>query len=488
VTATVAAPQVRASGPARVKPDERLNPAGFSPFSSLIDQAAHERPPATPRAPVSPTRVAPRKQTPARDPAAPAQEKPTGIPAADAPTPEPVALNVAATPNPLPLPPTLLYPLGETAQLIEAAQSSASAPPSSDADPGRRDTSLAAAPLVNAAIPSATLERIRKWTSPPNPVNSEQAVKETEQVSPQADHVPLEAKAVSREPSAGGDVAGDPKTDDGHEVKSLASSSPQVRPVIRAAPVEASPKALDQPGAVAPSPSLQPDGMSPALQPETMQSTHDLNEIAASAEQILPPTAAAEPSRAAPHERKPGANDDFGESAAAPLDGVLVASGALSSPRAEADLASRDNNAGADSVPAVHRCIETAFSSLPRLDNSPVSLVLSPDPNTQLALHLKLAHGQLQAQAVVERGDFAALKSDWGQLQSRLAEQGIRLAPLTFATGHGETFAGGHPFWKPREQQLPPALSSSPSSVPQPPTRQSGARTILPASGREWWA
>ena len=81
-----------------------------------------------------------------------------------------------------------------------------------------------------------------------------------------------------------------------------------------------------------------------------------------------------------------------------------------------------------------------------------LAVVLKPDGNTEISLHLKLQHGHFEAFAVLERGDFKALTSEWAQLQSRLADQGIRLAPLVSNLPHTTGFAGGQ-FSSPKQQR-----------------------------------
>ena len=137
----------------------------------------------------------------------------------------------------------------------------------------------------------------------------------------------------------------------------------------------------------------------------------------------------------------------------------------------------------------VHRAIDNALAGLPRMDSASVSLVLTPDSHTQLALHLKLQHGQVEAQAILQRGDFAALRADWGQLQSRLAGEGVRLAPLAAAAGHGSALTSGSFSSTPRERQpTPPNDPCAPTAAKKKPARQSGGPTVLRAKGREWWA
>jgi hypothetical protein len=134
---------------------------------------------------------------------------------------------------------------------------------------------------------------------------------------------------------------------------------------------------------------------------------------------------------------------------------------------------------------AAHRSVENAIAGFQRAAGGAVSMVLSPDQNTQLLLHVKMQQGHLQAQVVVQRGDFTTLRGDWGQLQGKLAGQGVRLAPLASSSGNSPTFTGGNHSAAQREREVPSAEMPVPDNTP---ARASGARSIPTANGREWWA
>ncbi len=143
-------------------------------------------------------------------------------------------------------------------------------------------------------------------------------------------------------------------------------------------------------------------------------------------------------------------------------------------------------------VEAVRHAIDDAAAGLRRGDGASVSLVLRPDANIQLALHVKFQQGHLEALAVLERGDFAALGAGWTQLQSRLAEQGVRLAPLVPGSDPSMSFLGGEPH-RPGQDRQPkhptPALEDLPNLVAtRTGTSKSAARNKSFSTQREWWA
>jgi hypothetical protein len=57
--------------------------------------------------------------------------------------------------------------------------------------------------------------------------------------------------------------------------------------------------------------------------------------------------------------------------------------------------------------------------------------VLRPDRGTEISLHLSLGdNGQVDVVARVERGSFEGLQAHWNELQSSLAQQGVRVGEL----------------------------------------------------------
>jgi hypothetical protein len=58
-------------------------------------------------------------------------------------------------------------------------------------------------------------------------------------------------------------------------------------------------------------------------------------------------------------------------------------------------------------------------------------VVIKPGAGMQLSLELRQRDGVIDAQVTLERGDFGPLNQHWSDLQQRLEQRGIRLAPLT---------------------------------------------------------
>jgi hypothetical protein len=74
-----------------------------------------------------------------------------------------------------------------------------------------------------------------------------------------------------------------------------------------------------------------------------------------------------------------------------------------------------------------------------------LQVVIKPGAGTQLSLELRRHGDGVEVQAVLQQGDFGHLNQNWPELQQRLEQRGIRLAPLTgdvnFTAGNG-----GHSF------------------------------------------
>ena len=60
-----------------------------------------------------------------------------------------------------------------------------------------------------------------------------------------------------------------------------------------------------------------------------------------------------------------------------------------------------------------------------------LSVVIKPGAGMQLSLQLKQNSDGIQAQATLQHGDFTDLNQHWPELQQRLEQRGIKLAPLT---------------------------------------------------------
>jgi hypothetical protein len=244
-----------------------------------------------------------------------------------------------------------------------------------------------------------------------------------------------------------------------------------------------------------PAPDVLPSvsGMSAALHRNTMHTAPEVDENSCPAEQILPAleAAAASPQSGKPDRRPSVALVDraAASTTSVPATGADAAALIANSPVVQAPL-TRTETSSAPPTPGqtIARAVENTVVGLQHANANSLAVVLKPDGNTEISLHFSLRHGHFEALAVLERGDYRSLTSEWGQLQSRLADQGIRLAALASNLPHNTGFAGGQSS-SPKQPQDEASSADFPRpAIASSPARTSEARIVRSTTGREWWA
>ncbi|MGZ8921310.1 MAG: hypothetical protein ACXW3L_10020, partial [Limisphaerales bacterium] len=84
----------------------------------------------------------------------------------------------------------------------------------------------------------------------------------------------------------------------------------------------------------------------------------------------------------------------------------------------------------------IAQAIRTHVQFLKSSGQEKLDVVLRPDANTELRLHVEKVNGQILVQARCDRGDFARLDANWNAIQQTLANQGVRVESLQ----HGAHF------------------------------------------------
>lgn len=152
----------------------------------------------------------------------------------------------------------------------------------------------------------------------------------------------------------------------------------------------------------------------------------------------------------------------------------------------------------ADHVAKVTALLQDQVVRFRQTARESVEVVLRPDSQTELHVQLVQRAGQIEATVRCDRGDTQALGGNWSRLQESLAQQGVRLAPLSESS---MGFAGEHSrqgFQSPR-QPLPEAHAFAPVNRPRnasplpaaTPSGGHGPRTISTGTSRralESWA
>ncbi|HEY1790755.1 MAG TPA: hypothetical protein VGJ73_21585 [Verrucomicrobiae bacterium] len=176
-------------------------------------------------------------------------------------------------------------------------------------------------------------------------------------------------------------------------------------------------------GQPAAQPSPDVNGISIAKQDLSVKQAEKTNNIAGQTEKVLPGNTTF---MAQANSRLP----------VSPHSEQIAATAAASSDVVENSVAAEAptvHSVSASSAPAVERMQEMVTLNAVRLSdsgNNLMQVVIKPDSGTQLSLELRQHGGSVEVQAVLQQGDFHQLNQQWPELQQRLGQRGIQLAPL----------------------------------------------------------
>lgn len=92
-------------------------------------------------------------------------------------------------------------------------------------------------------------------------------------------------------------------------------------------------------------------------------------------------------------------------------------------------------SAAAASVERISSLVLREAALVKKYGSDSMAVVLRPDAETELFVHLTQRNGQVEATVRCERGDAQHLGALWPQLQESLAQQKVRLAPLEESSG-----------------------------------------------------
>jgi hypothetical protein len=154
----------------------------------------------------------------------------------------------------------------------------------------------------------------------------------------------------------------------------------------------------------------------------------------------------------------------------------------------------------------LERSVTREVVTVRQLNLDSMTVVLRPDPRSEIVLSLRQHHGQVEASARCGPATFQALNGDWSRLQEALAQMNVRLLPLEKSPGlmplpaQENTQGSGESAQladrSPRHQDLPDRRtdhrgSDAPDTEPnpQPPlATQPTLASRYPGSGWEFWA
>jgi hypothetical protein len=206
------------------------------------------------------------------------------------------------------------------------------------------------------------------------------------------------------------------------------------------------------------------NGMSIAKQDLSVKQAEKTNNLAGQTEKVLPGNTAL---GAQANTRLAVSSHPEQVAAAAPVSSdALESSGTVAAPAI--------HSVSVSNTPAVERMQEMVTLNAVRLSdsgNNLMQVVIKPDAGTQLSLELRQHGDGVEVQAVLQNGDFHHLNQQWPELQQRLGQRGIQLAPL--ASDATAAHSGGGSYQQPQQQAARPASEDYFAGAP--------ARQILPA-------
>lgn len=225
----------------------------------------------------------------------------------------------------------------------------------------------------------------------------------------------------------------------------------------------------------------------------TMKNAEKMNKIAGSAEKILPgntilsasknnlPTRAADPIQSPNQQLEPVINTAFLSADSKSTSTAPVITAAISS-----------SDFGARAMERTHDMVILHTTRLQDSSADSLRVVIKPDAGTQLSLELRQHGDNVDAQAVLQRGDFNQFNQHWAELQQHLEQRGIRLAPLA-NQGNAAGYSGHGAFQQHQQPAQQESLATSVFAEFAP--AGSATRSIEPAAipavvhrGWETWA
>ncbi|MEY4916821.1 MAG: hypothetical protein RL616_734 [Verrucomicrobiota bacterium] len=127
---------------------------------------------------------------------------------------------------------------------------------------------------------------------------------------------------------------------------------------------------------------------------------------------------------------------------------------------------------------------------LAKSDAESMSVVIRPGAGTELSLELRQRDGTVEAHAVLSRGDFQMLNQYWPELQAKLEQRGIKLAPLggeeNFTAADNGNFSRQQQ--PSREETAQQAAAFAEFTVAMNRGGGATARLATTVGGNEWWA
>lgn len=183
------------------------------------------------------------------------------------------------------------------------------------------------------------------------------------------------------------------------------------------------------------------DGTGAAKMSETMKTAIKKEEVAGLSQQMLPGSS---PMPAAVLSNLPG-EARLGAPVGLSAADALNAASKLSPAPARSDLSGAGESLELrpmTTITRINEVITREVRMFKRGGDDSVEVVLTPDSRTQISLRLQWREGQVEVQARCDLGDHQMLNQQWSQLQTAMAQHGVRLSHLSerASTGFTEFF------------------------------------------------
>jgi hypothetical protein len=254
------------------------------------------------------------------------------------------------------------------------------------------------------------------------------------------------------------------------------------------------------------------DGTVIARQDNRMKKDVNADKSSPSAEQNLPggKVSASATSTGADSGGKQAAPDMTGRKPESPAPGAKPAAAPAYESvaqvvRLESKPAAEEASAPAASAPAAQKVLSDIADQVVTFKNvgaSSMDAVVRPDSATAISLQLSLHNGQVEVAARLDRGNIEGLQSHWGELQTSMAQQGVRVGALHSSSSSNNPTSSGTPSQNSgaaagQQQQTPRRALRSPQTLDELPlvgsvTEPLKAKPSTPAAtarrGWEKWA
>jgi hypothetical protein len=139
----------------------------------------------------------------------------------------------------------------------------------------------------------------------------------------------------------------------------------------------------------------------------------------------------------------------------------------------------------AQALERTHDLVALHAMRLSDTGNDSLQVVIKPGAGTQLSLELRQRGDGVEAQAVLQQGDFKHLNQHWSGLQQQLEQRGIKLAALTSENNFA---GGGNGFFQPKQNSPAEADSFSGGTLVAAATVNGVTAQTSAHRGWETWA